>query len=1118
MAAVNGPESVVISGKREAMHAIAAHLTAAGVESKELRVSHAFHSSSMEPILADFERLVSEVALAPPRIELISNLTGKKAGEEITTAAYWRRHIRQPVQFAASMESLNRRGCKVYLEIGPRPALLGLGRVCLPEDAGIFLPSLHPRRDAWQQMLQSLSELYEAGVSIDWSGVDRDYARQRVALPTYPFQRRRYAIEKPTARWSGPGPGRERLHPLLDSQIQSPLLDRTLFETWFDVHALPLLADHRVYDTVLVSGASHLSLVLGATELMLDQAPFALAEILFRQALVVPEEGCKVQLGIDHEHENGRSFELISAAPDSAVGTTHVTGKILTDRPVEPAAVPDPECIWDRCGQTMTADEFHQIQLDRQIYLGPSYQWVETVSRGNKEAICRIDLPKEVEDAEQYQLPPGLIDACFGLLAVAVELEVTDTFIPFSIEEVRFYQRPRGFKLQAHIQVHPESNAGQVVGDIQLFEESGKIIAEFIGFAGRKADREHLLGRDQTAAHDEFYSVVWQPMALPRADAEETGSWLIFADQEGLGSALARQLQEHGKSAILVRTARSYEKEDSSSYSLNPVHAEDFQRLFEELKDRRPSHIVHLWGLDASAADLPRAQELSCASVLHLVQSLATKRWQSFPALYLLSRRGQAVDSTDLRVEQGPIAGLGRVIGLEFPELHCVCLDLDSPGENDAQILFDELQSPGGGERQVAWRRDDRYVARFQRHRLLPGKTPLPMHEQSSYLITGGTGALGLSLAGWLVEQGARHIVLLSRRGVSSTAAQEAVCELEEAGARLTLVQADVADRAALHGALDEALAAMPPLRGIIHAAGALDDGMLIGQTWAQFKKVMAAKVDGAWNLHHYTTHLELDFFVLFSSVAALFGNQGQGNYASANAFLDALAHYRRHRDLPATTINWGPWKQAAGMVDSHAAEWLTRQGFKPLETVAGLEALARILVSENATQVAVVQCDWHVYLDQAMSPQPFFEYLTAGQKAQEPDLLLSLEQAPPREQRALLLDFVVETARQIIGMHASDPLEVDKPLMEMGMDSLMSVEMRNRLGKGLGASLPVSLLFNYPSVNEVLGYIEREFIKADATTAPEETREEVDAPFAHLDGLSEEELEDLINRDLTGE
>ncbi len=223
IAAINGPSSVVISGESEAVRAIATKLESEGIKTKQLQVSHAFHSPLMEPMLEEFEKIANQLDYNIPRITVISNVTGTKAdSSSITTAKYWVDHVRQPVKFAQSMNALHQQGVDIFLEVGPKPILLGMGRRCLPEDVGVWLPSLRPNkipqqhsplpkgvrgiergksedaallRGEWQQILSSLSELYVRGAKIDWSGFDRDYQRQKVTLPTYPFQRQRYWIE-----------------------------------------------------------------------------------------------------------------------------------------------------------------------------------------------------------------------------------------------------------------------------------------------------------------------------------------------------------------------------------------------------------------------------------------------------------------------------------------------------------------------------------------------------------------------------------------------------------------------------------------------------------------------------------------------------------------------------------------------------------------------------------------------------------------------------------------------------------------------------------------------------------------------------------------------------------
>ncbi|OAD18891.1 beta-ketoacyl synthase, partial [Candidatus Thiomargarita nelsonii] len=267
IAAINGPESIVISGQHEAIATIKATLESQGIKTKPLSVSHAFHSPLIEPMLPAFSHIVGEVTLSSPQINLISNLTGELATAEITTSAYWCRHVTHPVKFAASMETLSKQGCDVFVEIGPKPALLGMGHQCLPEDMGVWLPSLRQGVDDWQQFLQSLGELYVRGATIDWTGFDRDYQRRRVALPTYPFQRQRYWLERPTARREMTVPAETKLHPLLDKKIPLPLLKETVFETYFHRDKLSFLADHLIYDKMVSSGASYISMILGAVEL-----------------------------------------------------------------------------------------------------------------------------------------------------------------------------------------------------------------------------------------------------------------------------------------------------------------------------------------------------------------------------------------------------------------------------------------------------------------------------------------------------------------------------------------------------------------------------------------------------------------------------------------------------------------------------------------------------------------------------------------------------------------------------------------------------------------------------------------------------------------------------------
>jgi acyl transferase domain-containing protein/NADP-dependent 3-hydroxy acid dehydrogenase YdfG/acyl carrier protein len=356
----------------------------------------------------------------------------------------------------------------------------------------------------------------------------------------------------------------------------------------------------------------------------------------------------------------------------------------------------------------------------------------------------------------------------------------------------------------------------------------------------------------------------------------------------------------------------------------------------------------------------------------------------------------------------------------------------------------------------------------FQRGGALPARD-----RASTVLVTGGLGALGLHVARWLVSQGVRHLALLGRSAPSASAAA-AICALEAEGAEVRVVRADVAARADLDRALAEIDASMPRLAGVIHAAGAVDDGVLAQQDWERMAAVLRPKVDGAWNLHLATQHRALDCFVMFSSLSGVLGLAGQGAYAAGNACLDALAHHRRQRGLPAVAIDWGPWAEG-GMADRMAAqdqERLRQQGLDAITPAQGVAILGRAIAGDLA-QVIAGPIDWRRYLARYGSePPPRLAGLAAarpgaaGLRSDGGALRAELEAAPAPARRELVLERVARRVGQVLGLPSLDQLDARRPFAEQGLDSLMAVELRNALARDLGQSLPANLLYDCPTLD----------------------------------------------------
>lgn len=1136
IAAVNGPTSVVLSGKQESVATIVANLEADGIKTRSLNVSHAFHSPLMEPMLAEFERVARQIVFRKPKLALVSNVTGTLATAEIATADYWVDHVKAPVRFADGITTLAAQGYTVFVEIGPKPTLLGMGQQSLdatPERA--WLPSLRSGKGEWQQMLSSLGELYVRGIKVDFAGLyhddDRTQPRRKVLLPNYPFQRERYWVHVPQKKESG-----SALSPLIDRMTQLPLHNETVFETDFSAEALPFLNDHRVYGQIVAPAASHLAMILSGAEVAFKTDRCQIEDVLFPAALVVPEAGSRtVQLVLTPleaaNHQAGEQpaarFQLISFNPalPHEKPATHAMGRVAAGTASQPERVAL-ETLCARCPEALSVDALYQRSALQQVVLGPHFRWLRDFWRGEGEAVGKLHKPLEIDTAldraGSYGLHPGLLDACFQVTSATVDdAQAQETLLPFAVEAVHLYQAISGSDWWCHAQ-----QIDRLKWNIHLLDTTGQVVAEVVGFQLRAAKAEDV----QASPWQEWlYAVEWQPSAdislpsgapaastthngqqngvasAPRIESDQTEvkqgetaeqRWLVFADSSGTGDALAKMLTTQGHQPILVCAGDGYQAVDERTFKINPTAIADYQRLLTQVGD--VAGIVHLFSLDApvvtSAIDLEHATLRGCGTVLQLLKAGSQTTGQR-AKLYLVTRGAQAVVDGDTvhGMAQAGLWGMGKVITLEHPNLHPVRIDLDSTESVTAQVqaicaellATDATDNPH--EDQIAWRNGGRYVARLTPHAKVEEAPTLakPIDRAGTYLITGGLGGLGLYFAQWLVEQGARHLLLLGR-SQPQPEAQAQLDRLTEQGAAVTVLQADIADATQLSAALAQ-IDNEHPLRGIIHAAGVIDDGTLLNLDWERFVTVLRPKMHGVWNLHTLTKEMELDFFVLFSSIAALLGSRGQANYAAANAFLDAFAHYRQAQNLPATSINWGAWSQigaAAGMA-SQQRQRLAADGLGVIAPEQGAHVFAHLLALDSA-QVGAVAMNWARYAS-AVAPVPPFFAKVATQKpalfapAMKPQNTFRqrLEHAQTNKRKALLVAHLREQVATILGMSA--PPAQDAGFAELGMDSMMTVEFKNHLESSLQVTLPATVAFEYPTIEALSAYTLEELFRDEA-------------------------------------
>ena len=586
-------------------------------------------------------------------------------------------------------------------------------------------------------------------------------------------------------------------------------------------------------------------------------------------------------------------------------------------------------------------------------------------------------------------------------------------------------------------------------------------------------------------------------------------NWLIFSDRSGVGREIASQLQKRGDRAILVSIGTAYQKLGQDLYQVNPCHLSDFQQLLREAlkspQDKEKSAnqsvtwgVLHLWSLDAVSPEkltpetLTEGLDIGCRSVLYLIQSLVRAELSQPPRLWLVTQEVQplGLEKNSLGIAQSPLWGLGCVAAREHPEIWGGLIDLDGghPQYQAVRLLHQILQPYG--ETEVVWRGNIRYLPRLIHQKPTASSiTSLAITPDSTYLITGGLGGLGLKVAQWMVQQqGAKHLVLVSRSQPSPAVVAE-VDELTQWGAEIIVKQVDVTRETEVAQCLNDIGDTLPPLRGIIHAAGILDDGVLLHQSWEQFERVLSPKVAGAWHLHHLTQGMELDFFVLFSSAAAILNPPGQGNHAAANRFLDSLAHYRQQQGLPALTINWGAWGDVGVVAKPDLGKRLILQGIDTICWQDGIEVLT-YLMKQNLTQVGVLPIDWQKFSQQTPNGDkiPFLaEVVRETQGAQRKEesegegkiseiltQLLNLESSKREE---YLEKYLQKQIGKALGMVTEVPC--DRNVMDLGMDSLMVVEILNACKRDLQLTLYPREFYERPEINSLAKYLTSEVAQA---------------------------------------
>ncbi|MFD6530860.1 type I polyketide synthase [Streptomyces sp. NPDC060184] len=1080
VATVNGPSAVVVAGEPAALEEFIAAGERDGVRTRRVPVDYASHSAQVETVREELLTTLAPVAPRAATVPLLSTVTGDWLDTTVMDAEYWYTNLRQTVLFEPATRKLLAEGHDVFVEASPHPVLTSaVQETAEAADAdAVVTGSLRRGEGGTARFLTSLAETQVHGVAVDWSPVlagPRPDLSDLAGLPTYPFQRQRFWLESTTARSAdAPGLGlRAAGHPLLGASLRPAEGDGLLLTGRLSLRTHPWLADHAVLGRVLVPGTALVELAVRAAD---EAGRDTVDELVVEAPLVLPaDDALQIQVAVAAPAQDGRRAVTVHSRPqDAADGegwTRHATGQLSrTSRPARPQ---DATGSWPPPGATaLPLDGLYDRLAESGVAYGPRFQGLRAAWRRGEEIFAEVALDGEEESsAGEFGLHPALLDASFHAASLGTPAQAgpDEVLLPFAWNGVRLHASGA---TALRVRLVPAADGGL---SLHATDPAGAPVVSLDSLVYRPVAAARLASAPGAVAP--LYRLAWTP--LPPAASGPGPLALLLpegAEPRHPDPDAPVRFRDPAEAAAAVRAGRA---------PAGPV-------LYEVPAEGRPE----------DGTPPPEHARASLERVLALVQD-----WLSHPELdavplAVVTTGAVSVDGESPDLATAGVWGLLRSAQSEHPG-RFLLVDTEPAGPagqgTSPGLRAATATAVAAGETQLALRGGTAYAPRLVAAR--PGSsgagTDAPSEPargtwrfgppEGTVLVTGGLGLLGRLVARHLVtEHGVRHLLLTGRRGLGTPGAPEFAAELTALGAEVTVAAADTADRDALRTVLD-GIPAVHPLTGIVHAAGTLDDGVVSSLTPDRVDTVLRPKADAAWNLHALTRDAPLSAFVVFSSAAGVLGVPGQGNYAAANTFLDALVAYRRAHGLVGTSLAWGLWEESSeltGHLDDMAHQRNARHGTRALTTPEGLALLDAAGTTEHPLLVPLALRHGAdpgqippVLRDVVRTRRPAAQQASTGTGGTT--LAARLLPLGAAEREELLSGLVRAEAATVLGRADRDTIASGRAFKDLGFDSLTAVDLRNRLGAASGLRLSPTLVFDHPTPQALARFLLTELLGA---------------------------------------
>ncbi len=1085
IAALNGPESTVLSGDIVPLEEIAQELEEKEIFNRFLKINVPFHSHYME--MTKEEMLKSLKDLEPKRanISLYSTVTGLKESGLNLNANYWYKNVRDTVYFVNAIEKMINDGFNYFIEIAPHP-ILGAGvndMLSVQKKDGYVISSLSRNIKNFEagieyevnDILSATAKTQIATQKVNLLNIYKQYNPKSIKLPNYIWNHKEYWSESKEHEISRL---KKQKHPFIKNIIKS-LSDKNsaIIELDLNPNKHLFLNDHKIDGVIVIPGTAHFEIATAIGKEIYGDKFSHLEDIHFKKALFLPDDGY-----IEARLELKSSGKYTIHSKLNNKWTNNSSGKICHSNKKQVKKFEKLEDLKKRINKELSKKEFYNKLQERGLFYGANFRIAQKIYCNENEILSEIGIDKN-QEIDEYNVIPNISDCC---LHTILSNNINNIYLPDRFNKITIFNKPTKIVF-SYIRIIKHSTKF-LLGDIFVYDYKGNPVFCIEGMQLK------LLENFSKKKQNHNYEFQWFKSDISiNNKAVDKNFYIIIFINNNLINLLGDKLLDIGNNIIFINKGIKFKKESEYNYIINPNSQEDFSRLFHHLAKENVNiaKIINFWPIDGIISNNDNCYKLSQESQnlllpnLYLLQEIA-KFENNKIYLYQITQNADIVDDKkdkNINFLQGSLYGMGRVFMNEYPNHHIRMIDIGCPKiEDNINLIIAEINK----EEQIPYETEIaiRDYGRFARKLVEFDQKKQPNRDlaftpNSTYLITGGPSGLGLTLAQWLFEEkNIKNFALMSRSGPKYDQDKKIISQMQQKGANIIWqeVIADVTKENEVQKAIDYIKDNMPPLKGIIHSAGLLDDSSIPNMNKEKFFKIFNPKALGGWNLHRATLDIKLDLFLLISSVSSIIGIAGQTNYSSANNFLNYLSLYRNCSNESSRAICFGMLSGSfAGMSKQQSGlEDLTAKtvGLIAMDKKLMLNSMEDTLYNSNSCYYMISSMNWSIFFESHSASSNILllgDILKNNSKILNKKLLPIEKILSSKNEDAidLIKNLIKNILTKILGTSMNE-IDSNISISNLNLDSLMLNQLRSSIQSEFELSIPLMQLVKGPNINEL--------------------------------------------------